>query len=573
MRLLLPLLIILISVSARAQDLPRYMTPAEQAIWPNYLHERLAKESLGFTNPPSSPVRTMAEWEEIDAICITWTSYQSILAQIVAAAQSEAKVIINCSDSNSVKSYLTNAGITPYNCMFIQTSFNSVWIRDYGPHTVYVNDVDSLLLVDWIYNRPRPADDAIPEVLANKLGLPLYQTTQSPHALVNTGGNFLPDGFGLAFSSNLVLDENPSLTTTQVDNILNLFMGINPYVHLTNLPYDGIHHIDMHMKLLDEETLLMGEFPAGVSDGPQIETNLQYILANHVSAFGTPFRVVRIPMPASSTGTYPPSASYRTYTNGVFVNKKYIVPTYYQQWDTIALRILQENLPGYTVVPINCNSMISASGAIHCITKLIGTKNPLLISHKPVYMVYDTVSSISINAHIQHVSGIASAAVRWRTDSLMPWQSAPMTLSSAPDHTYTGYIPAQGPNEKIEYYIQAQAVSGKSQVRPITAPTGYWTCYVNYHTGLDESVTKPEMLLFPNPASEKLRLRINLAAKGRASIIILDMSGRTVYDAGLFPFNTGSNEFELDIRSLEAGIYLLCIDANGSSFTERFSKQ
>lgn len=36
-------------------------------------------------------------------------------------------------------------------------------------------------------------------------------------------------------------------------------MGIERYIKMQTLPYDGIHHIDMHMKLLDEETLLVGQ--------------------------------------------------------------------------------------------------------------------------------------------------------------------------------------------------------------------------------------------------------------------------------------------------------------------------
>lgn len=49
---------------------------------------------------------------------------------------------------------------------------------------------------------------------------------------------------------------------------------------METLPYDGIHHIDMHMKLLDEETLLVSKYPTGVADGPQIEANIQYVLNN-----------------------------------------------------------------------------------------------------------------------------------------------------------------------------------------------------------------------------------------------------------------------------------------------------
>ena len=39
-------------------------------------------------------------------------------------------------------------------------------------------------------------------------------------------------------------------------------MGIQTYILMETLPYDGIHHIDMHMKLLDEETILMAEYPS-----------------------------------------------------------------------------------------------------------------------------------------------------------------------------------------------------------------------------------------------------------------------------------------------------------------------
>jgi agmatine/peptidylarginine deiminase len=110
------------------------------------------------------------------------------------------------------------------------------------------------------------------------------------------------------------------------------FMGINRYIRFPVLPFDGIHHIDMHMKLLDEETLLVGEYPPGTADGPQIEANLQYILSNYNSVYGTPYKAVRIPMPKDKNNKWPNQSGgwYCTYTNGVFVNKTYIFPTYYR---------------------------------------------------------------------------------------------------------------------------------------------------------------------------------------------------------------------------------------------------
>lgn len=71
----------------------------------------------------------------------------------------------------------------------------------------------------------------------------------------------MSDGFGTAFSSMLTDQENPTLTASQIDTIMKKFMGINRYIRFPTCPYDGIHHIDMHMKLLDEETLLVGQYP------------------------------------------------------------------------------------------------------------------------------------------------------------------------------------------------------------------------------------------------------------------------------------------------------------------------
>ena len=103
----------------------------------------------------------------------------------------------------------------------------------------------------------------------------------------------------------------------EIDDIMNQFMGIQQYIKMETLPYDGIHHIDMHMKLLNEETLV-AEYPEGVADGPQIEENIQYILDNFTTPYGNPYNIVRIPSPPSTSGLYPDNNGYyRTYTNSV----------------------------------------------------------------------------------------------------------------------------------------------------------------------------------------------------------------------------------------------------------------
>jgi agmatine deiminase len=342
MRVLACIIFIFFSAFASAQtNLPVGATAAEKALMPSYLQQI---QSVGITTPPGGSLRTMAEWEEIKALTITWTSYQSVLGEIVRAAQTETQVYIVCNDSNVVKSYLTSNSIPLVNLHYVIAPFNTIWIRDYGQNSVYRNDVDSIILVDWIYNRPRPKDDTIPSILGREFNIPLYETSQAPYDLIHTGGNFMSDGLGTAFSSELVVNENPNHTVAEIDSIVYKFMGIERYIKMPVLPYDGIHHIDMHMKLLDEETLMIGEYPAGISDGPQIEANLQYVLSNFNSVYGTPYKVIRIVQPPDGSGNYPSqSGDYLTYTNATFVNKTVILPTYSNQYDTTAIRIWQKH--------------------------------------------------------------------------------------------------------------------------------------------------------------------------------------------------------------------------------------
>jgi agmatine/peptidylarginine deiminase len=553
----------LLAIHAFGQQpvLPATMAPGEPAMMQDYLNNI---EPNGITTPPASPVRTAAEWEEIQAITITWTSYQSVLRQIILAAQQETQVYIICSDSNTVKNSLLSNSIPLTNVHYILAPYNSVWIRDYGQNTVYTNDVDSLLLVDWIYNRPRPRDDTVPRSVANTFNVPLYETTQAPYDVVHTGGNWMSDGLGTAFSSELVLDENPGHTAAEIDSIHADFMGINRYVKMETLPYDGIHHIDMHIKLLDEQTLLVGQYPVGVADGPQIEANLQYVLSNYMTPNGTPYRVIRIPMPPEqASGDYPDQGGYYlTYTNAVFVNKTIILPLYYQEYDTTALRIWRESCPGYNVVGVNCNSTISASGAIHCITHCVGTDDPLLISHFGLPNTTNTATPYQVDARIQHRSGIQTATLYWTTDTLLPYQSVTMALTNAALNTWTGYIPAQAAGTHIYYYIAATAVSGKSQVRPMPAPDGYFHFEVTGPTAVKEVMEPVFRHAFPNPSHGLTCVPLNMPVQEEGRMILADMTGREVMVIHQGTFVQGEKNYFVNTEMLEAGAYQLVLTTN-----------
>jgi agmatine/peptidylarginine deiminase len=513
------------------EELPKGLTETERELLPQFQFN-----SLVISDPPEGPVRAAAEWEEVEYLVIRWTNaYQNILRQIVEVGVQECKVLITTQNESSVTNYLSNQGVDLTNVEFLNTGSNSIWIRDYGGNTIYSEDVGERALTDWIYNRPRPLDDIMPTQHATMVGMPIYVTDTGTNDLVNTGGNYMSDGLGNAFASNLILEENEpgnpynvsAKTEEEIDAIMNAYMGIENYIKMETLPYDEIHHIDMHMKLLDEETILVSKYPEGVADGPQIEENIDYVLSNFQSPFGTPYEIKWIDAPPSSSGSYPDTGGYyRTYSNAVFVNKSIIVPTYRPEVDEPALDYLRELLPGYNVVGIDVDNsnepLIASLGAIHCITHTIGVDEPLWIVHQPINEVPTSNTSVSINAMIKHISGINNATVYWREAGESEFNQLSMTIIGDDNWSVDLLIPSGA--ESIEYYIEAEANSGKSLARPLVAPEGFWTFPVSNLSNeewADNNISAP----YPNPASEEVSFQLN-QIEGAVEVSIYNILGQ-----------------------------------------------
>lgn len=554
-------------------NLPKGMTEGEKEIYGTYLEQVMNKQ---MTDPPSVSVRTPAEWEEHQGIFLSWTYQEQILREIVRHSVDEMTVYINTSNPGQVQNYLENGGVNTENVVFVDYDFDTIWIRDYGPWTIYYNDVEELAIVDWIYNRPRPRDDEVPQQIANDLGIDFYETNGGGYDLVATGGNFMADGLGRGFSSELIIEENPSQSVSNINSILNDFMGIDEYVLMNTLPYDGIHHIDMHMKLLNEETLLVGQYPDGVSDGPQIEANLQYILENYDSPFGTPYKVVRVEMPPDQWGDYPSqNGYYRTFTNSVFVNKTLIVPTYEEPYDSEALAAYEEALPGYNVVGIDCNSIIPASGAIHCITKMVGVDDPIWIVHQNIADQVDEDEGYFIEAQIKAKDSVLGATLHYKQSNETEWTA--MLMEDAGNNMYTATIPAIDiETADIEYYIEAISGMGKTVNRPLTAPEGYFKFNAinnnpTVSTGLTSIGSTSMQNVYPNPSRGITVIPLNFGhTYENVTVNITDLLGRSIeliYDGNVFE---GEKNLFVNTANYTSGAYLVDVQFDGQHLSKKF---
>lgn len=531
------------------------MTLEEQQAMAAYLKNYHNNSIRATPTPPPGQVRTMAEWEPIQALILSWTGQPTIQREIVRAAVKECKVIILTTNPDNVSGILTNAGIPLDSVTFLNAPFNTIWVRDYGPWTVYKNDVDSLWIVDWIYNRPRPQDDQVPTVISNYLGLPIYEATQAPMDWIHTGGNHLPDGLGTLFSSNLVLNENPGKSEAQIDSIADVFLGVKQYIKFPTLPFDGIHHLDMHMRVIDEETIFFGQYPEGVADGPQIEANIKYLQEGFSSSLGHAYNILRLPMPPDGNGRYPnQGGSYRTYTNSIFLNKTILVPTYEEKYDTTALRIYRENLPGYNVVGINCNSIIGSLGALHCITKTVGVNQPLWIAHARLKDSDDASREYPVTAIVKHREGVQGVELFYKISTDSTYTMASMVLVDTAASIWGGIIPPYPAGTEVQYYIHATATTGQQQVRPIVAPEGYFRFHIY---GEPANIPPSVQITYPPDQSVFNALDTDVHITAEANDADGSISGMQLLINDEIAFTTAEATFDYPWSNPGVGVYEL----------------
>lgn len=94
----------------------------------------------------------------------------------------------------------------------------------------------------------------------------------------------------------------------------------------------------------------------------------------------------------------------------------------------------------------------------------------------------------------------------------------------------------------------------------------------SYFTGIDELPGITDLLLFPNPATEQLGLRLNSDAGRTLQLEVVDLAGQHVLDLGSWAV-AGSAWRNWDISGLASGTYLLRVTGEKSTWNTRFVKQ
>ena len=363
MRIYIPIIMSILSAHLCSQNLPRNLTGEEQS----RLHEIGINRNT--TDPPDSIVSTPAEFDSVAGVIFAWEAYPTLLTDLIkeVAEDDTAWVVVdNSSEQNVVSNTLSNANVNMDRVVFQVIETNSVWVRDYGPWWI-IEPENSRAIIDLVYNRPRPLDDTFPESAAGYFGINYYGL-----GLIEAGGNMLLDGQGAVIVSNVIFDSSqgfdPNLTQNQLEQYFLDYFGVHKVIVTPHLINDGTGHIDMFVKLINDTTVIVGEYEnqsAGFSGNYDICNQVANQLANETNGAGRPFNIVRMPMPPYNNGiTY-------TYINSLIVNNKVLVPIYglsteFANDDTV-LALYETIMPGVEAVGFDCNQIIPANGAIHCI--------------------------------------------------------------------------------------------------------------------------------------------------------------------------------------------------------------
>lgn len=585
--------------------LPAYRTAAEKQLSITRAQQNRSTTLAKAGSLPSN-IRYPGEFEESQSVVISWSydydvdgnvigadvssQYAEISANLAAEIQKVVPVIIRITlpaDSTAIKDYMSQRSTPLTNYEFMIAPGEDWWTRDFGPNGIYYGDHDSLGFIDLKYYDGRDYDNVFPITFAKKMGKPNYVSRM--HA---EGGNLMADGFGAVFFSEMIESINTSRqfsnrwTSKQtLDSVQALFGGKDLYNLDTLMCDGGTGHIDLYIKMIDEQTIMASEYPEEITaiDRKKIEDNLQ-LIASRKSVYNRPFRIYRIPHPTNDNGKHTNrtcadiNEDARTFVNGLSINDTYIMPSYSdaqtgnKAQTEEAKNLMRKIMPGYKVVDIDSRLLSVLGGEIHCITMQIPAENPVLFWHPSVDGYYPEVrSDFHIVAKITNRSGIASAQCMWRVKGQANFQTINLTDSAG---YFIGDLQAGSltGTDEVEYYITATTNNGKTATKPLNAANGgYYNIHFVWRTGVDNYLVQAKNYLFdayPNPASTRVMIPFYSERMAKVVITITDVTGKQVKTLETLA-DTGLNEAEVNTGDLNNGIYFYTYTTDGNVIATR----
>jgi agmatine deiminase len=301
-----------------------------------------------------SDFRMPAEYEPVSAVAIGWAAYTPMLTSIAKAVTGPGRAQLWAVGGPS-----SISGVPAASYSRISAPLDTVWMRDYGPFGVAGGKPG---IVDSVYRhyQYRRNDDAVPGVLGRAKNIDVFGMP-----IIMDGGNLMVDSQGTLFHTNRTYLWNSGMSREAVDAHLKNYLKVKKivtfdYAGSPGQPADGTGHIDMYIKLLNDNTVLL----AVTADEPfkaACDKAMAWFKANKAPN-GEPYKIITVKAWATD--------AWYTYTNSLVVNNVAIIPSYSASTEEANAKAAYESA-GYTVVPVPSDDSIVAGGSIHCVTQTI----------------------------------------------------------------------------------------------------------------------------------------------------------------------------------------------------------
>jgi len=285
-----------------------------------------------------------------------------------------------------------------------------------------------------------------------------------------TGGNFMTDGYGTGFSTELMVNEN-NMEANAFYNIVHEYLDFETYHILDNPNEESIQHIDCLAKLVNPETIIIKQVS---ESSPEYECMEEFAHSFYelTTYNDRPYSIYRIYCPEINGGPWETNP-VAAYTNSLILNQKVLVPQYGIPEDSEALNVYREAMPGYEIIGFDdtIGDPWYAEDALHCRTMGVFDPEMIHIEHKPIR------SEEVMNNNIIHLtaevidysnfdSELYSVTLNWKY-SINDGPFIEIVLEFTGNNRYAGSFPLLNANSLIEYYITATSSTGKSISHPI----------------------------------------------------------------------------------------------------------
>jgi agmatine deiminase len=318
------------------------------------------------------PARLPAQWEPMEAVIVNWPILYPPLwdlhAQMVEAIAPVADVLVTVPApmwAHAASVYLRERSqLCDDSVRFLVVPTDDIWVRDYGPIVGYDADGERVAfdaIYDHIPHYPQTRDDAMPQFWSAHMGMPVQSLK-----LHTEGGNLWTDGEGTLIMTRRIFEENPSYDRPALEAYLHQFFAFEKLIITPRLRIESTGHVDLLVKLANAETILVSA-PTTRSTAAELR-EAAAIFRQQTNAHGARYHVLELPTPPLYFNwfAYP---IRRSYTNALTVNGRVLVPVYGLKTDAQALRIYEQAMPDYEIIPIDCKIGANGGGAVHCMTK------------------------------------------------------------------------------------------------------------------------------------------------------------------------------------------------------------